>query len=66
MLTAVHGDHAGEYPGAVGGGVPGVWDLGGYWEGLYRVPPGHLPGPIFNLILRLGPTYGQRKLILRK
>ena len=46
----------------VGGGVPGV----GYgWvglEGAIPVPhPGTIPGPIFNIFKRLGPTYGQMK-----
>ena len=49
-----------------GGGVPGV--VGGW---VYRVGAGRgytvypgpaIPGPIFNLILRPGPTYGQMKL----
>ena len=34
----------------VGGGVPGVWDEGGYLGGLYRVLPGTHPGPIFSHI----------------
>ena len=50
--------------GMVGRGVPGVWDMGGYLGGLYRVLPQAIPGPIFNLFLRPGPTYGQMKLIL--
>ena len=33
-----------------GGGVPGVWDLGRGWEGLYRVLPGPSQDPIFSHI----------------
>ena len=47
-------------------GVPGVV---GSWvgrEGCYTgYQPSTIPGPIFNIFLRLGPTYGQMKAILR-
>ena len=38
---------------AGGVGVPGVRELGGYREGLYRVPTRPVSGPIFSHILRL-------------
>ena len=41
--------------GRGGRGVPGVWDEGGYREGLYRVLPGPSHGPIFSHILASGP-----------
>ena len=49
----------------VGEGVPGVVGTVGSWVGTGGVlpgyPPSQLPGPIFNLNLALGPTYGQMK-----
>ena len=36
-------------------GVPGVWELGGYLGGLYRVLPTSHPRTIFNHILASGP-----------
>ena len=51
-----------------GGVYPGWWVTGWagrvYWEGLYRVLPGTLPGPIFRLIPEIRPSYGQMKAIL--
>ena len=46
----------------VGGGVyPGWWDLGWAGRGYTGTHPLTLPGPIFNLFLRLRPTHGQMK-----
>ena len=39
----------------VGRGVPGVWDLVGGLEGLYRYPPDTLPVPIFRHIPEVRP-----------
>ena len=45
---------AGVYPGC---GMAG-WGPEGYYTGYL---PSTIPGPIFNLFLRLRPTYGQMK-----
>ena len=37
------------------GGVPGVWDWVGAWEGYTGVLPSTLPGPHIELILASGP-----------
>ena len=41
----------------------------GSWVGAGRgytgYPPSTIPGPIFNIFLRLRPTHGQMKAILR-
>ena len=58
--------------GVAGSGVQGCTRGGAGWvgtrvgtgEGYTGTQPGLLPGPIFNLILRQGPTYGQMKAIL--
>ena len=48
-------------PGAVAadmvgrGCTRGGADEGGYWEGLYRYPTGHPPGPIFMVFLKIRP-----------
>ena len=47
------------------GGVPGVWDEGGWWEGLYRVPTQPPPGPILSIFSLKVPTHGQMKVNLR-
>ena len=39
--------------------------IGWVWEGYTGTHPATVPGPIFNLFLRLRPTYGQMKAILR-
>ena len=60
--AVLHADHVG------GRGVPGVVGSGdrvGTGRGTTGVLPRTIPGPIFNLNLRLGPTYGQMKLFLR-
>ena len=46
------------------GGVPGVWDLGGWLGGLYRYPNIPSQDPyLVNSSLK-APTYGQMKAIL--
>ena len=52
------------YPGWWQGGVAG-WVPGGCTgEGYTGTQPTLIPGPIFNLFLRLEPTHGQMKAIL--
>ena len=64
----LHGDHAGEYPGAAGGVYPGygmtVGRVGG-WVGYTGTPPVPSQGPIYSLIQPQGPTHGQMKAILK-
>ena len=61
VLTRGTGDHAREYPGAVGG-VPGVVrDWVGRWGAIPGTQPGPSQDPNIELFLRLSPTYGQMK-----
>ena len=47
-------------PGA-GGGVPGVWDWGGWGRGYTGTQPSTLPDPYLVHIQPQSPTYGQMK-----
>ena len=61
VLPAVHGDHAREYRGAVGG-VPGVVRMRVGWEGVLPVPrPRPSQDPYLVIFQRLGPTHGPVK-----
>ena len=48
--------------GMVGRGVPGVGRSGRVREGYTGYYPAAIPGPIFNIYLKTGPTHGRMNL----